>query len=91
MWGERGEKVAQYLLKGATVAVSGEAGVREHEGKAYATLNVRELTLLGSKQGDELQRGGGGSARPARQAAKPAADEFDDAGDIPFVTNRGAW
>lgn len=93
MWGERGEKVAAYLLKGTAVALSGEAGVRVHEGKGYQTLNVRELTLLGGGGEKPAARGGGGGARPARQApAGQQADDFDDDPDsIPFVTNRGTF
>lgn len=84
MWGERGEKVAPYLLKGTTVAVSGEAGAREHEGKVYMTLNVRELTLLGGKSEGDKQA----APKPARGAANrpagnPPADDIGD-DDIPF-------
>lgn len=69
MWGERGEKLAQYLAKGASVTVSGNAGVRTYEGKdgtrAEMTLNVREITLQGGKESgqrvgsDTLRRGRG--------------------------------
>lgn len=48
-WGKRFVKVAQYLKKGALVLVQGEIGTREHEGKTYLTLNVRELSLCGKK------------------------------------------
>jgi hypothetical protein len=48
------------------------------------------LKLFERKQQDEPQRGGGGIARPARQGAKPAADEMPD-DDLPFVTNRSVW
>lgn len=83
MWGERGEKVAAYLLKGTAVALSGEAGVRVYEGKGYQTLNVRELTLLGGGGEKPAARGGSGSARPARQQTSAPADDFDDE-TIPF-------
>jgi single-strand DNA-binding protein len=70
MWGERGAKLAEYLVKGVPVAVSGQVGVRTYdahgETKAVITLNVRELTLLGSKADGE------GGQRQERQAEKPA-------------------
>lgn len=70
MWGERGAKLAEYLVKGVPVAVAGQVGVRTYESqgetKAVITLNVREITLLGSKgdgQGERQDR-----PAPARQA-----------------------
>ena len=49
LWGDRGERVAQYITKGSQLGVSGELGTREHDGKTYVTLNVREVTLVGGK------------------------------------------
>src|SRR5258708_135633 len=44
MWGERGEKVAEYLLKGTPVAVAGEIDYRTYESngetRVQLTLNV---------------------------------------------------
>lgn len=75
MWGERGEKVAEYLTKGTAVAVSGQIGVRTYEAhgetKAVITLNVRELTLLGGRQDGE---GAGGGQRQQQRAERPAAE-----------------
>lgn len=78
MWGARGEKVAQYIVKGGQVCVSGDLSTREHEGKTYLTVRVGELTLLGGKQSDA-----NGDERPARSGA-PAnfAQDLDD--EIPF-------
>lgn len=45
-WGERAEKLAQYLTKGAQVVVEGSLGTREHEGKTYFTLDVSDVRLL---------------------------------------------
>lgn len=90
LWGERGEKLAEYVTKGAALCVTGEAGVREHNGKAYLTLNVRELTLLGG--GDQAQRGGGspsGRQRTRAESDAPADAMPDD--DIPFISNRGTF
>lgn len=94
MWGERGEKLAQYLAKGANITVAGQVGVRTYdshgETRAVLTLNVREVTLQGGKQ-DGDQRPAATASRPAQQerpaqAAKPATPPADDFGDdeIPF-------
>lgn len=51
LWGDRGEKVAGYISKGAQIGVTGSVGTREHDGKTYVTLRVQDVTLLGSKDG----------------------------------------
>jgi single-strand DNA-binding protein len=72
MWGKRGEAVQPYLTKGSSVAVSGELGTREHNGKTYLTVRVDHLTLQGGKQA-------GDSAKPSEV---PAHHFIDDS--IPF-------
>jgi single-strand DNA-binding protein len=72
MWGKRGETLAQYLTKGSRVAVSGDLGRREYNGKTYLTVRADQVTLLGSAErreerqsysdvasGDQAPRGGG--------------------------------
>lgn len=80
MWGDRGEKLAQYLTKGSQIVVEGDIGTREHDGKTYITLDVREVKLTGKPL-----EGGTSSARQApsnpRRDAEPA--DFDDS-SIPF-------
>lgn len=81
LWGERGEKLAQYMVKGKVVAVSGEIDLRQYEtrdGKhgAELTCNVQQLTLLGGEAKPKDQK-----PAPVEQKA-PAADDLDD--DIPF-------
>lgn len=94
-WGERYEKVAQYLLKGSQVGVTGEVGTREHDGKTYMTLRVADVTLIGGRS--EGSAGSGGTRGGAPQRERPARatdgprDDFQDSSDIPFVTSRGAW
>ncbi len=60
LWGERAEKLAQWLTKGSSVAVTGEAGIRTYEArdgssKATITCTVRELTMLGGKREEPAQ------------------------------------
>lgn len=84
-WGERAGKVAQYITKGSQLGVTGELGTREHDGKTYLTLNVRDVTLVGGKS----EATPGSSREPTKRKdpapAKPANFDdipFDD--DIPF-------
>lgn len=95
-WGERYEKVAQYLTKGSQVLIEGDIGTREHEGKTYLTLTLSDLKLIGGKQ--EGQGGGHGGSRggaPQRERPQRATDtrpldDFQDE-DIPFISQRGSY
>lgn len=95
-WGERYEKVAQYLTKGSQVLIEGDIGTREHDGKTYLTLTLSDLKLIGGKQ--EGQGGGSGGSRggaPQRERPQRATDnrvenEFQD-DDIPFISQRGNY
>ena len=79
-WGERYEKVAQYLTKGAQCVVEGDIGTREYEGKTYITLTLTDLKLVGGKrEGDpQLRR-----QRQEPTAQQAPADDFPS-DDIPF-------
>lgn len=80
-WGERGTKVSDFIKKGDRLAVTGELGTREHEGKVHVTLDIRDVTLLGGKpEGQQPAR----QASPKGRATPP--DSYDDFGDseIPF-------
>ena len=79
LWGKQAEsRLPEFLLKGQQVAVSGELGSREHEGKTYLTLRASSVDLIGGKSdaAPAAQQ-----AAPKPQAAAPA-DDFDS--DIPF-------
>lgn len=83
LWGKRAEgKLCDYLVKGCQVAVSGELGTREHDGKTYLTCRVNSLDLIGGKS--EAPSASSNAAPKANNA--PAQDfspaDFDD--DIPF-------
>lgn len=99
IWGKRGDALAQYLTKGSRVAVSGDLGRREHDGKTYLTVRADQITLLGGGNQDGQRQKpddggygsgsyGGGSGygaggRPGNGGTKP---DFDD--EIPFM---GEW
>ena len=91
MFGDRGQKLSQYLLKGQQVIVSGELSPREYQAgdgttKVSLELRVNAVELVGGKQ-DGGQREAPAPAPAARQQA-PAAktgSPFDDMDDsIPF-------
>lgn len=79
MWGQRGQKLEQYLTKGSKVAVVGEFSTREWEGKTQLECRVSELDLMGGGQREERQASGGGRSR---QPAPAFDDDLSD--EIPF-------
>jgi single-strand DNA-binding protein len=89
-WGQRGEKVAQYIQKGGKITVSGELSKREHEGKTYLTVNVSDVTLQSKADSNGGGSGGNHSGHyksgyggGASGGANPSAGR--DLGDtIPF-------
>lgn len=82
IWGKQAEsKLADYLVKGQKVAVTGELGQREHEGKNYLTLRVATIDLCGGKSEGSSQQEPRQQQAPKPQQ-KPAQD-FDDE-NIPF-------
>ena len=97
MWGDRGAKVAQYLVKGASVTVTGEGMLREYQGrdgsmKSALSLRVNGLTLQGGKSESTAESRPQSSGIPPQQARAqkahmaaqmpPPADDFGDS--IPF-------
>jgi single-strand DNA-binding protein len=84
LFGNRGQSLAPYLLKGTKVVVSGEASLNEWEGKngtrTDLEVNVNEVTLV-----DSRQQGSQSQSAPAQQSAPESGQDgadFED--DIPF-------
>ena len=71
LWGDRAQKIQQYMTKGKNVLVTGTLKSREHDGKKYTDLNVQNVTFGGDSQGS------GG-----KKASKAQADTNLE--DIPF-------
>lgn len=72
LWGKRGEALANHLVKGQQVVVSGELSTREYNGKTYLQLRCNDVTLVGGKpQGGQQQ-----------SKQQDPSGEFDD--DIPW-------
>jgi single-strand DNA-binding protein len=97
LWGARGTALEQYLTKGASVTVAGEAGVRiytkDGETKASLECRVSEIALQGGRQesGNTSSSGGRGGApqreRPTKATDAPKDDFASD--DIPFASRHG--
>ncbi len=79
MWGDRFEKLAQYLRKGSSVTVSGRAGVREYNGKAYLTLSGFDVTLQGGKPEGERR-----DVQDDYREKRPTGGGADLDDEIPF-------
>jgi len=57
LWGKQAESaLVDYLKKGQQVAVSGEMGTREHDGKTYITMRVNSIDLIGGKSDNQGQQ-----------------------------------
>ena len=97
LWGKRGEALAQYLLKGVAVTVSGEFSLGDYEGKPQLNIRANEIALQGGRgdspggqssgsQGGADRNGGGASDNFSQQRAMAGSymsdTELDD--DIPF-------
>ena len=67
LWGKQAESnLVNYLVKGQQVAVSGELGMREHEGKSYQTCRVSSISLIGGQS--QGSQGSAPQQRPAQAA-----------------------
>lgn len=76
LWGQRGEKLAQYLTKGSRVCVTGDMSTREHEGRTYLTIRAADVTLAGGSQRED------GPQHNDRAMRAPPRDDLQD--EVPF-------
>lgn len=85
LWGKQAEsKLVDYLVKGQSVAVSGELSTREHDGKTYLQVRVGTIDLVGggkSEGGQSAPRQQQSAPQQSQQSAPP--DDFDS--EIPFA------
>lgn len=86
LWGKRAESLEPHIRKGSKVTVSGQAGVRVHEGKAYMSMRVADVTLQGSRQdGERRETAQRNSQSDGQQQSQPSAAGSDfPEDDIPF-------
>lgn len=86
LWGNRGEKLAQYLTKGASVTVSGEFSLSEYDGKPQLNIRANDVALQGGGGERQQPRGGGGGGFGGGNSGGGFPDGFD--GDYPpFMSN----
>ena len=85
LWGKRGTALAPYLLKGASVTVSGDFALGEYDGKPQLNIRANEIALQGGRTG-----GTDAPQEPQRNSrSAPPQDDLDDS--IPFVSSRSIW
>jgi single-strand DNA-binding protein len=91
IWGQRGEKLAQYITKGSSVTVIGEFGQRSYQNKSgetvtATTVKVMEVALQGGGQDrQDRQRGYQEAVQSApRPNSKPAINNADLDDEIPW-------
>lgn len=77
IWGDRGEKLQQYLVKGTRLLVEGEPKLRQYEDKdgnkrLSAEIFVNNIEFMGSK-----------SESNSSQSSESAGYDDDD-GEVPF-------
>jgi single-strand DNA-binding protein len=81
LWGKQAEsKLVNYLVKGQLVSVSGELGMREHEGKSYLTCRVSSISLVGGQS-----QGGQNNAPQAQPQQKQAAPQQQQSQPAPMA------
>ena len=79
LWGKRGEGLAPYLLKGASVTVSGEFSLGEYEGKTQLNIRANEIALQGGRS-----EGGSQGGADRNSGSVPQTNFDDDDSSIPF-------
>ena len=85
LWGKQAEsKLPDYLVKGQQVAVSGELGTREHDGKTYLTCRVNSISLVGGKS-DNQQKPQQQNQPPKNKPTPMVEPDFSFDDDIPFA------
>lgn len=73
-WGKGSEGLSRILRKGSKVAVVGEMGLRESNGKTYVQCRADDVSIMGTPEGGQRQE-------PARQRASAYAE---DDSEVPF-------
>ena len=84
LWGKRADSLAPYLLKGQSVAISGECSLRMYpkkDGTEGASIEVRvqDVTLTGKKEDRALT-----TPQNAFKQVSKADGGFDNFEDVPF-------
>ena len=95
LFGKRAESLAQYLLKGQAVTISGTVSERKYtdkDGVERKSMDVRvqDVALQGGKRDDSAPKPAAKTAAPAPAASGGSGfDDMDD--DVPFISSAFAW
>lgn len=87
LWGDRAEKVAQYLTKGTSLTVVGELEIYKYQGKdgierQAVRVHVDKFEFQGGKQQSQNTASEPQPAGKPHGHGNPTPDDLDD--DIPF-------
>lgn len=80
IWGERGRKIAEYLLKGVKVFVTGELTIGSYEGKPQYEIRVNEIEW--ERRSDKSYTGQPGGSRNGPSSDSVGYDVDEDR--VPF-------
>ena len=81
LWGKQAEsRLIDYLKKGQQVAVSGEMGTRDYDGKTYITMRVNSITLVGGRNDSQQQQAQ--QPQQQQQAPQQSAPNYASAPDM---------
>lgn len=84
LFGARAEKLAEHLVKGASVMVAGEARLTEYKGKHYLELSANSVTLMGGKPSGDAPARRESEKRPAHRGRVKEDLEHEGDTDLPF-------
>lgn len=85
IWGDRAEKLQQYIQKGTSVTVTGEHSTEKSDCGNYFNnkVFVREIDFKTNQQPQAVGRVTSPQQQPQNQGQQPPANDFDDS-NIPF-------
>ena len=83
LWGKLAESLAQYLLKGKQIAITGEIRQQRWEkdgqNRSKVVININTIQLLGGKsEGSESSAPTNPTAPTAQEPPKPQGNPWDD-------------
>ena len=84
LFGERAQKLAQYLTKGTKVTVSGTLSTREYEGKTYLELRVDQLEFMGGERHQDAPAKTQARPQPRSPMAQSIEADLDPNKPLPF-------
>lgn len=81
-WGKGADKLAEMLLKGVKVTVSGEVSTREYDGKTYLQIRADHVMIQGARQERQSSNDRPGEFADHRRSEPNFSAVLDD--EVPF-------